>query len=65
MRLPALSPHCVVEVDQPCSELLFSGYFRSLSICSIIIIYEIVHVQVGQCGNQIGAKVSYLTLDTS
>ena len=64
MRLLVLRPHRVVEVDQPCSELLFSGYFRSLSICSIIM-REIVHVQVGQCGNQIGAKVSYLTLDTS
>ena len=56
MRLPALRLHRVVEVNQPCSELLFSGYFRSLSICSIIM-REIVHVQVRQCGNQIGAKV--------
>lgn len=37
---------------------IVSSFFKFISL-PILVMREIVHVQVGQCGNQIGAKVNF------
>ena len=48
------------------SETYFRPFSCLLLLSQITVVFkmrEIVHVQAGQCGNQIGAKVSELTWD--
>ena len=48
--------------DAKLSELLSSAFSLHSFFISSDKMREIVHIQVGQCGNQIGAKVNFYSL---